>query len=303
MGQGKHSLTDPAKLFRQIAPVAPFAGSDQLGWSGLHAIRFRDVPASEIISPGMAHHLLVLITRPPEKLELRYEGVKRDKPPPPGYISIVPSACVAQWRWTGPKDSLHIFLDPELIARVASESFELDSARTEIPPFDGLKVPEIRAAMLAVNAELATGGIGGPILVESLANVLAVHLIRHFMTPRKRVSRADNVLPPYKLNTVIEYVMENLDNDPTLEQMAAVARLSPYHFARQFRKTTGLPPHQYVIARRVERAQHILKRDHDVSLGEVALRVGFSDQSQFSFHFKRIAGVTPGQYRISARIA
>jgi hypothetical protein len=120
----------------------------------------------------MAHHLLVLITRPPEKLELRYEGVKRDKPPPPGYISIVPSACVAQWRWTGPKDSLHIFLDPELIARVASESFELDSARTEIPPFDGLKVPEIRAAMLAVNAELTTGGIGGPILVEVIINIV-----------------------------------------------------------------------------------------------------------------------------------
>jgi AraC family transcriptional regulator len=303
MGQGEHSLKDPAKVFRQIAPVAPTAGSDRLGWSGLHAIRFRDVPTTEMSSPGMAHHLLVLITRPPEKLELRYEGVKRDKPPPPGYISLVPADCVAQWRWTGPKDSLHIFLAPELIARVASEAFELDSARTEIPPFDGLNVPEIRAAMLAVNAELATGGIGGPILVESLANVLAVHLIRHFMTPRKLVCRADSVLPRYKLNAVIEYVMENLDNNPTLKQMAAVAGLSPYHFARQFRTTTGLPPYQYVIVRRVERAQHLLKRDRDVSLGELALRVGFSDQSQFSFHFKRIVGVTPGKYRISARFA
>jgi AraC-like DNA-binding protein len=61
--------------------------------------------------------------------------------------------------------------------------------------------------------------------------------------------------------------------------------------------------HQYVIARRVERAQQLLRGDGDLGLAEVALRVGFSDQSQFSFHFKRIVGVTPGQFRISARIA
>ena len=85
--------------------------------------------------------------------------------------------------------------------------------------------------------------------------------------------------------------------------MAAVAHLSPYHFARQFKATTGLPPHQYVIARRVERAQHLLRQDSELGLTEVALRVGFLHQSHFSFHFKRIVGVTPGQFRISARIA
>jgi AraC family transcriptional regulator len=64
-----------------------------------------------------------------------------------------------------------------------------------------------------------------------------------------------------------------------------------------------LPPHQYVIARRVERAQQLLRGDGDLGLAEVALRVGFSDQSQLSFHFRRIVGVTPRQFRISARIA
>jgi AraC family transcriptional regulator len=63
-----------------------------------------------------------------------------------------------------------------------------------------------------------------------------------------------------------------------------------------------LPPYQYVIARRVERAQHLLRADDELSLVEVALRVGFSDQSKFSFHFKRIVGVTPRQFLLSARI-
>ena len=82
-----------------------------------------------------------------------------------------------------------------------------------------------------------------------------------------------------------------------------MARLSPYHFARQFKAATGLPPHQYVITRRVERAKLLLQAGTDLSLAEVAAEAGFSDQSQFSQHFKRVVGATPGQYRKSARIA
>jgi AraC family transcriptional regulator len=85
--------------------------------------------------------------------------------------------------------------------------------------------------------------------------------------------------------------------------MAAVARLSPYHFARQFKAATGVPPHQYVITRRVERAKELLQAGADLSLAEVASRAGFSDQSVFCRHFKRAVGVTPGQFRTPARIA
>jgi AraC family transcriptional regulator len=139
-------------------------------------------------------------------------------------------------------------------------------------------------------------------MVESLANILAVQLIRHTMGAFRLPVSAGGVLPRRKVRTIIEYIMENLEGSPTLEQMATVVHLSPYHFARQFKAATGLPPHQYVITRRVERAQHLLRADGELGLAEVALRVGFSDQSKFSFHFKRIVGVTPRQFRISARI-
>jgi AraC family transcriptional regulator len=100
---------------------------------------------------------------------------------------------------------------------------------------------------------------------------------------------------------LIEYIMENLGGNLTLEQMAAVVCVSPYHFAHQFKAATGLPLHQYVIARRVARAQQLLRADGELGLVEVARRVGFADHIKFSFHFKRIVGVTPGQFRISAR--
>ena len=101
---------------------------------------------------------------------------------------------------------------------------------------------------------------------------------------------------------MVEYIEEHLDAGPTLAQMAAAVGLNPYHFARQFKAATGLPPHQYVIARRVERAKELLQAGTDVSLAEVALRAGFSDQSQFSHHFKRLVGVTPGRFQTPARI-
>src|ERR1700751_5346744 len=97
--------------------------------------------------------------------------------------------------------------------------------------------------------------------------------------------------------------MESLEGNPTVERMAAVVHLSPYHFARQFKAVTGLPPHQYVIARRVERARELLQAAADLSLAEVPAHARSSDQSQFSHHFKRLVGITPRQFRMSARIA
>jgi AraC family transcriptional regulator len=85
--------------------------------------------------------------------------------------------------------------------------------------------------------------------------------------------------------------------------MAAVAHLSAYNFARQFKRATGRPPHRYVLARRIERAQQLLQPDGDLSLAEVAADTGFSDQSQFSRQFKRITGITPRQFRKTAIIA
>ena len=216
---------------------------------------------------------------------------------------LEPAGSPARVRTSGCPDTLHVFLDPGLVARVGAEAFDLDPARLTVPPLDGLDLPQLRATMLAVGAELTAGGAGGPLAAESLANVLAVHLIRHALAPRPPARGRDGALPRGRLRAVVEYIEEHLDGGPTLEQMAAVAGLSAYHFARQFKAATGLPPHEYVIARRVERAKQFLQGGGDLSLAEVAAHAGFSDQSQLSRHFKRLVGATPRQFRMSARTA
>jgi AraC family transcriptional regulator len=285
----------------KILPFEADASSDRLGWVGLQAARCREAPDSELNPPAMSHHRLVLFARPPEELDLRYEGIKRHVPPPAGSILLVPAGSPSLWRWSGPNDSLHVCLEPGLVARVAAEAFGLDPARLTVPPLYSLDLPHLRAAMGAVDAELTAGGAGGSLAAESLANVLAVHLIRHVLAPRQPTRRRNGTLPRAKLRAVVEYVEEHLDAGPTLEQLAAVARLSPGYFARQFKRATGLPPHQYVIARRVERAKQLLQTGGDFSLAEVAACSGFADQSQFSRHFKRLVGVAPGQFRTRAR--
>jgi AraC family transcriptional regulator len=300
--QQENSL-EALEALQKMFPFAPFATSDRRGWKGLQAARYRKNVANGEFSGSATMHTLALTIQPAEKMDLRYEGVKRDIPLAPGSISMVPAGSSVLWHPQGSIDTLFISLEPSQVARIATESFEFDPTRTLVPPVVGLNLPELRSAMLAVDAELKSGGVGGPLMAESLANILAVHLIRHTTGARRLLVSADGVLPRRKLRTVIEYIMENLEGSPTLDQMAAVVHLSPYHFARQFKASTGLPPHQYVITRRVERAQQLLRADGELGLAEVALRVGFSDQSRFSLHFKRIVGATPRQFHISARTA
>jgi AraC family transcriptional regulator len=293
----------PLAALRKVIPFEVAAASDRLGWVGLEAARFGAAPASELNLPAITHHRLFLFARPPEELDLVYEGVKRHVPPPAGSISLVPAGSSPWVRWSGRFDSLLIYLEAGLVARVAAEAFDLDPARMTLPPLDSLDLPQLRAAMWAVDAELTASGAGGRLAAESLANLLAVHLIRHALAPRRPGRGRDGVLPRGRLRAVVEYIQECLDVGPSLAQMAAVAGLSPYHFARQFKAATGLPPHRYVIGHRVERAKRLLQGGDELSLGQVAAHAGFSDQSHFSRHFKRLVGVTPGQFRMSARMA
>jgi AraC family transcriptional regulator len=138
-----------------------------------------------------------------------------------------------------------------LVARVAAEAFDLDPARLTVPSLDGIDLPHLRTTMRSVDAELTAGGAGGLRASESLANALAVHLIRHVSAPRQPTRRPDGALARGKFRAVVEYVEEHLDADLILEQMAAVAHLRAYHFARQFNVSDGAaaapvrhrPPH------------------------------------------------------------
>jgi len=107
-------------------------------------------------------------------------------------------------------------------------------------------------------------------------------------------------LSPARTHRICEYIKSNLDQNISLEALAKMAGLSLNHFARSFKQTVGMPPHYYVLQRRIEYAQHML-RNTELPLSEIALSAGFSDQSHLARHFRRITGTSPSVVRWEQR--
>lgn len=99
-------------------------------------------------------------------------------------------------------------------------------------------------------------------------------------------------MPKHKLHQATEYINDSLDQDLNLADLAAIVQMSPFHFARLFKQSTGLAPHQFVIRCRVERAKELLMRG-EMAIADIAAEVGFANQSHLNRHFKRIVGFTP----------
>jgi AraC family transcriptional regulator len=279
-----------------VASVRPTT-SDLLGWSGVRAEHLVAPPDAEVDVPPTTHHWLILNHSSAAEFWLQFAGHKQTEPAPPDSLTLIPAGTPSQWRWRGAGESTHVLVDPLLLARVAVEALDLDPDRIELPAVPVLSHPQIRSAVAALGDELRSGGAGGRLLADALGNVLAVHLLRHFSSVLPHAARVSGGgLPRHKLRAVVDYIHEHLDAELSLDHLAAVAHLSPYHFARLFKNSTGLPPHQYVIARRVERAKELLRAKDRPSLAEVAAEVGFSDQSHFTRHFRRLVGVTPRRF-------
>ena len=106
-------------------------------------------------------------------------------------------------------------------------------------------------------------------------------------------------LPSCRLRRVTDYVQQNLDKDLTLAELAAVLYMSPFHFARLFKCSTGVPPHRFVVRQRITRARTCLAMEGQ-SIAQISRMVGYRTPSHFTTVFRRALGVTPGAYRAAA---
>jgi AraC family transcriptional regulator len=199
---------------------------------------------------------------------------------------------------------LHIYLPSR---HFTADSLGLDLASSGNPPVhgeDGFHDPLLAAIASALVAELERETSAGPLLADTLAASLAARLVQRQLGCRSYPGdgRLDSGaidrggLDRGRLRRVLDYIEANLEGDLSLEQLAAVACLSRFHFARAFKAAIGRSPHRHVSARRLEHAKTLLRRD-DRSLADIALALNFSCQANFTRAFVAATGQTPGRYR------
>jgi AraC family transcriptional regulator len=144
--------------------------------------------------------------------------------------------------------------------------------------------------------EARAGSPAGRVYGESLSLALAVYLLRRYCQAPPASGRGVPTLSPAHLGRIREYVRANLAGDVSLIELAGQAQLSPRYFAMQFKRAFGVSPHRYVLRERVLEAQRRLA-SRRMSISEVALSLGFSDQSHFSQAFRRLTGTTPKRFQ------
>ena len=161
------------------------------------------------------------------------------------------------------------------------------------------KMGDVRLAALvkAVNAERIAGFPSGRLFLDSIEQAIAATLLDAFAGQSRSVRPLRGGLGPARLRTVTEFVHAKMRDELTLIQMAESVDLSPAHFSRMFRKSTGETPHQFVLRNRIERAQEIL-RAPEARVLDVAVACGFKTQQHFARVFRHMCGTSPREYRL-----
>jgi len=211
-----------------------------------------------------------------------------------GNTCIIPAGLGYSAHWEDDLEHLSIFLDPLLLTRVAREMFM--SERVELVDTCAGEDPLIRHIGLALLAEIGSEGSPARLYVDSLVNTLAIHLLRNHATLDLKWKSFSGGLAGYRLRRATEFIEESLADDLSLAEIARAADLSPYHFARAFKQSTGLTPLRYLMERRIERAKHLLA-DTELPIVQVSYQVGFKSQSHFTTIFRRLTATTPRAYR------
>ena len=304
--------------------MADFAGqaaqgvrvsSRGLGWETLNFERRDYQPGSRTLVQGGRRHLIFVgLTGGRLVRESRGERVEYELNP--GCVAVVPARTPISWTWTTRIGFSLLRLDADFVDRVAYSVFGAEASGYRLT----LRERSWDAGITSIAGVLAREALraepGDRLYAESLANVLAVHLLRYYAeradgrtlgagsAPQEAVpdapaeTRGRSGVQPRAVADAVAFIHDNCTRDISLGDIAAAARLSPFHLARVFKQALGVSPHQYLIQLRVNCARWLLSAGSgERSLAELADAVGFADQSHLTRHFKRVLGVTPRQFR------
>jgi AraC family transcriptional regulator len=283
----------------QIACTSqPLFSSKTQGWEQILVEEFHH-PAGEgkLLYPNEHVICLSLAPRPVRLLQIQgdqsYMGLYGK-----GDFSITPAAAPFFARWDSEDRLLQMRINSQFMEQVATEALAMNPDQLEVIPTFRTRDPQLEAiAMLLIN-ELKQENLGSSLYIDSLANVLAVQLLRQYSASKPHLSVHEGGLPQCQLLQVFDYIHAHLDRDIKLADLAGLLGMSQFHFCHLFKQSIGTPPYQYLLQQRIERAKQLLKQT-DRSIIDIALECGFNSHSHLSKQFRQLAGMPPKAYRSS----
>lgn len=277
------SETESPYLFRQAA-----------AWTGIHVRRVRVMPGRILEHTPDFHEINVSIAGEGTTQRISGSGRLVSTHSAAGNICLTPAGQPVSGFWEEPIDNMGIMLLPEFVRATAVENHL--GAGFEFVEIYKREDPLLIQLGLALLDEASSDTPSGRLYADSLIQTLTLHVLQSYSTAKSFVGHLNGGLSGYKLRRVKDFIDHKLDQDLGLAALASVAGLSQFHFARAFRKSTGLTPQHYLMERRIERAKQLLV-DDKLPLVEVSLRAGFKNQSHFTTLFRKFTNLTPKAWR------
>ncbi|WP_426141009.1 helix-turn-helix domain-containing protein [Pseudomonas sp. DWP3-1-2] len=222
---------------------------------------------------------------------------RRDQPEQkgsPGKLCILPAGHESAWVINGEIRLAHLYISPEQFALSCITLLDREPRALQLQENTFLEDPE-QAGRFRQLIQMDWSEPAERLRTTSVAHDMLSHAILSQVGLREGL-RLKGGLAPHLRRHLVEFIDAHLADPLSLGQLAGMCALSEYHFARMFRESFGLPPHQYLLARRLTYARDLLRSTHK-AFGEIALECGFSSASHFNNRFRQVVGGTPGEYR------
>lgn len=272
----------------------PYLFRQQAEWTGVKVHRARILPGRMIEHTPVFHEINITISGKLTTVKNSASGKRIVTKAGAENLCLTPAGQPVGAFWDDTLDNMGILIDPDFVIQTAIENhFASKFELREIYKDKDLLIQQIGLALLA---EADAENSSGKLYIESLTQTFVLHLLKNYSTANSPAENLSGGLSGYKLRHAKEFITENLEEDLSLAKIAAAADLSQYHFARAFRKSTGLTPQQYLMRQRIERAKELLAKD-DLSIVEISLRTGFKNQSHFTTLFRKFTKFTPRTWR------
>ena len=268
--------------------------SQEAGWNNIY-LEFHRQPSGEIPRVYCQKHSLCIKTHGNQGKSARWLDDRfQSQCMANGDVLIVPENISYQGQWSNLIEFILLGIEPKLVQHIAYES--IDPEKIEILPTFPKPDPLIYQIAIALKTTLLNNKFASSLYAETMANALSVHLLQNYSTRKFTLQEYTDGLPKHKLRQVVDYIKEHLEQNLSINELAKLLQMSPHYFGRLFKQSMEITPYQYILQCRVEKAKVLLPKK-ELTIADIAQRVGFAHQSHLNHHFKRIVGVTPKQFR------